>query len=108
MNYDCIVIFVTVPNKEEAEKISSALIEQELIACANILPGVSSVFKWKGEICREQEIMLIIKSIPEKFESIASRIKELHSYEVPEIIALPVVNGSKDYLDWVRESTVLK
>lgn len=102
---DCIVVLVTTSSKEEAEKIASALLEERLIACANILPAISSIFKWEGKICREQEVMLIIKTLNNRLEEVTNQIKKLHSYQVPEIISLPVINGNKDYLDWVREST---
>lgn len=104
MREDYLVILVTTAHKKEAERIASALIEQKLIACANILSGISSIFRWKGKICREQEAILIMKTTFEKFEDIVAKIKELHSYEVPEIISLPVIKGNKDYLDWVKNS----
>ena len=102
---DSIVIFVTSGSSKEALKIGKTLVEDELVACANIIPQVRSIFHWKGEICDESEILLIMKSKAALFEKIVERVIELHSYEVPEIISLPILSGSKDYLHWIAEVT---
>lgn len=100
-----IVVLVTCSSKEEAEKIGNSLVEKKLAACVNVVPEIKSIFYWKGKISREKEILLIAKSRMELFDSIKSEIKKLHSYEVPEIIALPIEAGSEKYLDWIREKT---
>lgn len=102
---DEIVIYITVPSSEEAEKISRELLKERLIACSNIVPGVVSLFHWKGEICSENELLIIAKSRRGLFDDIARMVKGLHSYKVPEIIAMPIIYGSDDYLKWLRETT---
>lgn len=100
-----IVVYITVPSSEEAERISRGLLEERLIACANIVPGITSLFHWKGEICKETELLIIAKSRGDLFANIVSLVKRLHSYTVPEIISIPIMYGSDDYLKWVRETT---
>ncbi|MEK6576866.1 MAG: divalent-cation tolerance protein CutA [Nitrospirota bacterium] len=102
---DEIVVYITASSSEEAEEISRKLLEDRLIACANIIPGIVSLFRWKGEICRENELLIIAKSRGALFNDIVGLVKKLHSYTVPEVIALPIIHGSEDYLRWVRETT---
>ncbi|MDY6855259.1 MAG: divalent-cation tolerance protein CutA [Thermodesulfobacteriota bacterium] len=102
---DYIVIFVTSDSYEEALKIGKTLVEDELVACANIIPQIRSIFHWKGEVCDESEILLIMKSRAVLFEKIVDRVITLHSYDVPEIISLSILSGSKDYLNWIAEVT---
>ena len=104
MAIEAIVVFVTVSSEKEAQKISDKLIKKKLVACVNIIPGIQSVFKWKRKIYQEEELLLIMKSSLSKFDEIASEVKHHHSYEVPEIIALPIIAGAEDYLQWVEES----
>jgi periplasmic divalent cation tolerance protein len=101
-----IVILVTAKDKEEAEKISQLLLKERLIACANIVTPVTSFFNWIGKIDKAEECLIIMKSRQDLFAEVADHIKGLHSYEVPEILALPILEGSKAYLDWM--SVVLK
>ena len=96
-----IVTFVTTGSKEEARKICKTLVEENLIACANIIPSVNSVYRWKGEVCDEEEVLIIAKSTGSNWERMKERIRELHSYEVPEIIAMAIEKGSSDYLNWI-------
>ena len=103
---DYIVIFVTTKNKDEAEKISKLLVEEHLIACANIVSPVSSFFHWVGNIEKAEECLIVMKSRRDLFAEIEEHVKRLHSYEVPEVLAFPIVEGSKAYLDWM--SNVLK
>lgn len=105
---DEIVIFVTTSSKEEGEKIGRALIEKKLAACANILSPISSIFSWQGKICHEEESLIIIKSRKDCFTRLVEEVKRLHSYSLPEIIALPLIEGSPDYLRWIRENTETK
>ena len=99
-----IVIFITVPNKKEANKIAKHLIENRLAACVNIIDKVESVFRWEGKVQRAGELLLVIKSKKLKLTSIIKLVKSMHSYEVPEIIAIPLIAGYKPYLDWLDES----
>ena len=100
-----IVVFVTTKNIEEAEKIARKLVEEKLVACANILNGVKSIFQWEGKMDHAQETLLILKSRQELFPKIVKAVKSVHSYQLPEIIALPIVEGSEDYLNWIKEET---
>jgi len=99
-----IVVFITVPNLEVGEKIGNTLVEEKLAACVNITSEIKSVYFWKGKIEEDKEHLLIIKTRKDKFESLEKRVKEIHPYEVPEIIAMPIVLGSKDYLSWIDET----
>jgi periplasmic divalent cation tolerance protein len=99
-----IVVLITTKNREESERIATALVENKLIACANIIDGIQSVFWWQEKVDRAQESLLVLKSRKSCFSKIVKTVKSLHSYEVPEIIALPIIGGSKDYLKWIDES----
>jgi len=99
-----IVILITAANKGEAKKIAKSLVENKLAACVNVLSEVSSLFWWKSKVDTAKEIILLIKSRREKLNKIVKLVKSLHSYDCPEIIALPIVGGSKTYLDWIDES----
>lgn len=99
-----IVIFVTAASKKEAECIAQALIRQRLAACVNILANVKSVFRWQGKCDVAKESLLLIKSRKSRLPAIIKLVKSLHSYEVPEIIALPIIAGDKNYLRWLDES----
>jgi periplasmic divalent cation tolerance protein len=96
-----IIILVTAANKQEAEEIAQQLLKAKLIACANIIDSVSSIFRWSGKIEKAEECLMLMKSRRELFEEIAETIKELHSYEVPEILAISLVNGSNAYFEWM-------
>jgi periplasmic divalent cation tolerance protein len=99
-----IVILITCANKKEAGEICGQLIRKKLVACVNIVDAVESVFWWEGKVDKAKEVLLIAKSKKTKLAKIASLVKSIHSYDVPEIIALPVVGGYKPYLDWIDES----
>ena len=99
-----IVVFVTTKDKREAEKIAQKLIEEKLAACANIVDGVQSIFWWKGKVDQSNEALMILKSKEELLEKIILTVKALHSYTVPEVIALPLLDGNPDYLKWIEES----
>ena len=96
------IVIMTAPNKEEAAKLVRTLLEERLIACANILDPVSSLFWWKGKIEEENEVLVLMKSNEPLFKKLSKRVTELHSYDVPEILALPIVEGSPAYLDWMK------
>ena len=101
-----IIILCTVPSKDEGTKIAQRLIQDELAACVNMTGSVSSIFKWKGEICSEEEYILIIKTRSDLFNKIKEEILSLHPYELPEIISLPISDGLDLYLQWIRDNTV--
>jgi periplasmic divalent cation tolerance protein len=100
-----ILVFVTAPSAEEANVLATALVEQRLVACANIVPNIRSVFWWKEAIETEQEVLVMFKSTSALFPAIVEAVKSLHRYEVPEIIAMPIVLGSEDYLAWISAET---
>jgi periplasmic divalent cation tolerance protein len=100
------MVLVTTNNKPEAEKISQTLLEKKLIACANIISPISSCFLWQGKIDKATESLIIMKSRTDLFPELSQQIKSLHSYEIPEILALPIVLGSTDYITWMQ--SVLK
>ena len=102
---DFITIFVTAVSMDEAETISVALLEERLIACANIVPEIVSHYRWKGKLCRDNEVLIVMKSRKERLEAIIEKVKTLHSYDVPEIISLPIIGGSREYLHWLSDST---
>ena len=105
---DPIVVFMTTKNVTEAEKIAGELVKDGLAACVNIVNKIRSIYKWQGEICRDTEALCIIKTVGENFEVVKDKIKSLHSYTVPEVIALPIEMGSAKYLKWlVKETDVL-
>lgn len=97
-----VAVLMTAPNAEVAGRIGVALVEEGLAACANVVPGVLSVFRWKGAVTREPEVLVILKTTPEALGALSRRVVELHPYEVPEVIALDVRAGHEPYLDWVR------
>ena len=99
-----IIMLMTTSNKKEAESIIKQLLEERLIACANIVDSVSSLFWWKHRIEQENETLVIMKSSEKLFRKLIEKIQELHSYEAPEILALPIVAGSKSYFDWLKNS----
>ena len=100
-----IVAFTTVGSREEATKIATLLIEERLAACVNILPGIESVYSWKGEIHADPEIKLMIKTRRSLEDALISRVVELHSYDVCEVTCLPIVAGNPPYLDWLAANT---
>lgn len=102
---EAIVVLVTCSSEEEATKIANALVEGRLAACANIISPVRSIYRWEGKVWDEKEWMLIIKTLKTRFEALEKKVKSLHSYSVPEIIALPIVEGSGSYLKWLVEMT---
>jgi len=101
-----IIVLITTPSKAVGRQLAEALLAGKLAACVNIIPRVDSFFAWKGEIQNEQEALLVVKSRLDLFEDrLVPAVNALHPYEVPEIIALPILMGSKSYLDWIGEET---
>ena len=98
------VVLVTAPTTAEAESIARMLLERRLIACANILSGVASLFWWQGKIDRAEEVLLVMKTRQDRLDEVTAAVIEAHSYDVPEVVALPISGGSEAYLRWIDES----
>jgi periplasmic divalent cation tolerance protein len=103
---DEIVVFITTSNEDEAVKIARGLVEAKLAGCVNIVKDIRSIYTWQGKIEDEPELLMIVKTRRHLFSALCTKVKELHSYTVPEIITLPIVEGSEDYLKWLK--TVVK
>lgn len=102
---DPIMVLITAPHREEAVRLADMLVGAHLAACVQILPEMESVYRWQGSIERQPEILLIAKTTRAKFDELEKQIRALHSYDTPEIVALPIVAGSQPYLDWlIKES----
>lgn len=108
-NFEFAIYLVTVGSQEEAVKVSSGLLDKKLIACSNVIGGAEkslfSMYTWQGKVESDSELLLVMKSRTGLMEEIVETVKSLHSYDVPEVIALPILGGSKEYLDWVVENT---
>ncbi|MBN2007997.1 divalent-cation tolerance protein CutA [candidate division KSB1 bacterium] len=100
-----IVVFITAGSKDEAEKISDHLVNEKIVACCNVVSPVQSTFFWQGNVCRENEVLILAKTTRARFQELITTVKLLHSYETPEIIALPIIDGSHDYLKWIADET---
>ena len=100
-----IVIFITSPGLEEAQRIAGALLDRRTVACVNVIPGVKSFFWWQGKRESETEVLMVAKSTAALLPEVIALVKENHPYEVPEVIALPIVGGLDDYLGWIRRET---
>jgi periplasmic divalent cation tolerance protein len=100
-----IIILSTTDTMELAKKIASALVEEREAACVNIVPGMHSIYRWEGKLSEGAEFLLLIKSKAEKFEAIRSIICRIHTYQTPEVIALPITAGDSNYLDWLRKNS---
>ena len=98
-----IVVLVTVGSVAEGERLARALVEERLAACVNRIPAVQSVYRWEGKVEESTEELLVIKTRADRFAALEKRVSELHSYSVPEVIALPIVSGSEAYLKWLGE-----
>ncbi len=106
MKTEFIIVLVTTANKMEAEKVVSHLLNDQLIACANIIGPVTSIFRWSGSIDRAEEYLLFMKSKKDLFSRLTEAVKTIHSYKVPEILALPITDGSATYLEWLQSCLV--
>ena len=102
---DVVVVFVTTSSPQEARRIGRKLVEGRVAACVNIVPSVHSIFQWDGKISTERETLMVIKTQVRRFEGLSAVVRKHHSYQVPEIIALPVTRGSCDYLKWIASAT---
>jgi periplasmic divalent cation tolerance protein len=99
-----LVVLSTVAKAEDAERIGRALVEGGLAACVNVVPGVTSIYRWKGKLEKEEERLLVIKTRADRFEALREALVALHPYEVPEVLALPVAGGHAPYLEWLDAS----
>jgi len=104
MNTDYLVVLCTCPNAGDADAISTALLEKQLAACVNRIPGIASMYRWQGRVEHDDEVLLVIKTATRHFAALEQTINDLHPAEVPEIVGLPIVIGSRPYLDWIEES----
>jgi periplasmic divalent cation tolerance protein len=102
-----IVALSAVGSAEDAERIARALVERRVAACVNVVPGVTSFYRWKGEIARDGEWLLVMKTTAARFEALREAVVELHPYDVPEVVALPIERGHGPYLDWIEQSVGL-
>ncbi|KAJ1424802.1 Nitrogen regulatory PII-like, alpha/beta [Sesbania bispinosa] len=100
-----IVVYVTVSNKEAGKKLAESIVKEKLAACVNRVPGIESVYQWKGEIQTDSEELLIIKTRQSLLEALTEHVKANHEYDVPEVISLPITGGNLKYLEWIKEST---
>jgi periplasmic divalent cation tolerance protein len=100
-----ILVFTTTDSAELAQRIAQKLVESGEAACVNIVPAIRSIYRWQGKLCDESENLLVVKTSQARFESVRATIRRLHSYQVPEIIALPIVLGDAEYLQWIRDQT---
>jgi|SRR4026208_135280 periplasmic divalent cation tolerance protein len=101
---DFVIILSTAGTLEEAEKIAQELVQKRMVACVNIVPAIRSVYRWKEEIQKDNEVLMVMKTARDQFEIVEKTIRSLHSYEVPEVISFPLENGSKGYLQWLESS----
>jgi len=99
-----LVVLSTVARAEDAERIGRALVEAGLAACVNVLPAVTSIYRWKGTLEKEEERLLLIKTRADRFDALKQALVALHPYEIPEVLALPIADGHQPYLDWLDES----
>ncbi len=105
MHFSHLVIYITVPAREVGEQLASTLVENKLAACVNIVPGISSMYQWQGQVEQDDELLLMVKTRTAYFDRLATLVKKIHPYEVPEIIGLPIVAGSNEYLAWIDGET---
>ena len=105
MTVDLVVVLVTAPDAAVAECIVHALVEEELAACGSIVPGVVSIYRWQGEIVRESEVLIVLKTTRARAADVVARVPALHPYEVPEVLVLPVSDGFAPYVRWVAAGT---
>ncbi len=102
MAHDCLLVYITAPDAAVAEALCSTLVRERLAACANILEGASSLYWWQGALERASECICLLKTTAERFPALAARAREAHPYETPCIVALPLVAGDRDFLNWIR------
>lgn len=99
-----LIVLITAPNTEEAARIAETIVSERLAACVNIVGGVVSIYRWQGAVTRDTETLMIVKTTAERYDELERRVKELHSYTAPEVIAIKIARGSADYLHWLGQS----
>jgi periplasmic divalent cation tolerance protein len=102
---EAIVVLVTTPTPDRAAELARALVEERLAACGNVVPGVRSIYRWEGKVQDDAEALLVLKTTRARFEALRERVLALHPYAVPEVLALPVADGSAPYLAWIAAET---
>jgi periplasmic divalent cation tolerance protein len=107
MDDDAIVVFMTAASGEEATRLADMLVGAHLAACVQILPEIESVYRWQGKVERQAEVLLIAKTTRGKFDELEREVRALHSYDTPEIVAVPIITGSAPYLEWLNQATDL-
>lgn len=101
---DAVVVFITAPNRDEAGELAQMLVETRLAACVQILPRIESIYRWQGRVERQEEVLLLAKTLRSKFDDLEREVRARHSYETPEIVAVPIEYGSVAYLGWLGDS----
>ncbi|GEM_PF-317057 len=99
------LLYITTSKIEEARKIGTALVEARLVACANIIPGLESIYWWQGSVVNDSEVLLVVKTRAEHVEAVIDKVKELHSYTCPCVVAMPILAGNPDYMRWLETET---
>lgn len=102
---DAMLVLTTLPSAEAAAELAKAVVEEKLAACANLLPAIRSIYRWQGRVQDESEVLVLFKTRQEHFDRLKSRLLELHPYEIPEVLAIPVEQGYQAYLDWLAQET---
>ena len=102
---DALLVFTTLPSADKAAELAKLLVNERLVACANLLPAIRSIYRWQGELHDENEVLVLLKTRAEHLERLKLRILEVHPYEVPEVLAVPVESGYQPYLDWLAGET---
>ena len=102
---EAFTVYVTTKDEAEAKRIARAVVDERLAACANVLGSIGSVYRWEGRICEENEVALILKTSSRRTAELIHRIKELHSYECPCVVCLPIADGNRDFLTWIADET---
>lgn len=97
------IAFITVPNKDEALSIARALVNEKIVACVNIIPEIRSIYRWQDEVCEDPELLLVCKTTAAAVPKLKTRVKELHSYDVPECLTVKIADGLEDYLSWLGD-----
>jgi len=100
-----LIVFITTPNNDEAARIAEAFVSEQLAACVNIVAAVESIYRWEGKVTRDSETLMIIKTTDERYAELERRVRQLHSYSTPEVVAIRIERGSEQYLNWLRDST---
>lgn len=100
-----LIVYMTAPNADEAAAIAKTVVGERLAACCNIIPGVRSIYTWKGEVCDDAEVLCLFKTHASLFDELKERLVGLHPYDVPEVVGVPIEAGHADYLDWIDEVT---